>query len=178
MTTANGFTPEFRRAVARELEDLSEDILWTEKVHFAHAEAHARINLWLGLTSTISASIAAATVLTEAAPVVTGAAALIAAITAGLLTFLKPQEAELRHLTAGRQLNALRVRARQMIRIDLATSAPDDPRSWRALPAEVASEKAKIDGEAPALSGRAFDRARTKIEAGHFEHESDSTQRS
>lgn len=174
MTSADD-VQDMREAVARELQDLSEDILWTEKAHFAEAEALARTNLRLGLTSTIAASLAAATVLTEVAPVITGAAALVAAITAGLLTFLKPQEKETRHLTAGRELNALRVRARQMIRIDLARFAQPDPGSWRGFSAEVASEKARIDGDAPGLSAAAFDRARAKIEAGHFSHESDST---
>lgn len=161
-------------AVARELEDLAEDMLWTEKAHFAHAEDRARANLWLGLGSTIAASIAAATVIANIAPVVTGACALIAAIASGLLTFLKPRDAEARHLNAARQLNALRVQTRQALRIELAQAMEPDPRSWRDLARKLADEKARVDQESPGISARAFDRARKKIEAGHFQHESDS----
>ncbi|WP_100351312.1 SLATT domain-containing protein [Luteimicrobium subarcticum] len=163
----------YRDTVKRELEDLVEDMLWTEKVHFAHAENHARVNLWLGLGSTIAASVAAATVVAKSAPTVTGIAALVAAIASGLLTFLKPKDAEQRHLNVARRLGALRVRARAAVRLDLSTVFEPDPQAWRDLVKEIAVEKAKIDEDAPATSERALRRARLKISAGHFEHESD-----
>jgi hypothetical protein len=162
-----------REAVIRELNDLSEDALWTEKTHFAHAEGHARTALWLGLSSTISASAAAATVVSQAAPGISGILAVIAAITSGLLTFLKPRETEARHLSAARQLGALRVEIRQALRLDLAGAIEPDPRSWRELARKFATEKARIDQDSPATSERGSDAARKKIESGNFEHESD-----
>lgn len=173
MTAQDDGIGDFRDAVARELEDLAEDILWTEKAHFAHAENRSRVNLWVGLVSTIAASVAAATVVAEATPWVPGIAALIAAISSGLLTFLKPKDAETRHLDAGRQLGALRVRARQALHLDLSPALRPDPQSWRDLVKEIAAEKARIDQEAPGTSARAFKTARKKIEAGHFHHTSD-----
>jgi len=159
---------EFRGSLLQELQALEEDLQWTEKAHFAHAEALSRANLWLGLTATISAGIAAAAVVAEAAPVVAGLMALVAAVTSGLVTFLKPTEAEKRHLDAGRQLGALRVRTRQAIHIDMPHSS--EPASLRRLVSTITDEKAAIDQGAPGTSGRAFRRARVKIEAGHFEH--------
>lgn len=163
----------YRDTVKRELEDLAEDMLYTEKSHFAHAHSYASVNLVLGLTSTIAATVAAATVVADRAPTITGVAALIAAITSGLLTFLKPKDAEQRHLDAARQLGALRVKSREAIRLDLSAVVEPDPRAWRALVREIAVDKAKVDQDAPATSNRAFERARAKIKAGHFEHESD-----
>jgi hypothetical protein len=166
-----------REAVIRELGDLSEDAFWTEKAHFAHAEDHARTALWLGLSSTISASVAAATVVAQAGPAISGILAVIAAITSGLLTFLKPREVEARHLNAARQLGALRVEIRQALRLDLADTGVPDSRSWRELARAFATEKARIDQDSPATSKRGFDAARNKIEARNFEHESDREDR-
>lgn len=161
-------------AAKQELEALEEDLLWTEKAHFASAEVLARCNFWVGIASTVAASVAAATVLTEAAPAVTGVAALIAAIASGLLTFLKPKDAQERHLKAGRRMNALRVQIRQALRLDLSPALNPAPESLRNLAREFAQEKAQIDAEAPATSNRAFRAARKKIEAGHFQHASDT----
>lgn len=94
----------------------------TEKANLASAEVLARCNLWVGVRLTVAASIAAATVLTEAAPAVTGVAALTAAIASGLLTFLKPKDAQERHLRAGRRMNALQVQIRQALRLDLSST--------------------------------------------------------
>ncbi|WP_431837054.1 SLATT domain-containing protein [Cellulomonas sp. Y8] len=173
MSTTDDDTDALRDAIVRELEDLAEDMQWTEKTHFAHAEALDRVNLWLGLGSTISASVAAATVVGDVAPVVTGVCALLAAIASGVLTFLKPRDTATRHLNAARQLGALGVRVRQAVRIDLAPALGAEPSSWRDLAHEIAQEKARIDQDSPGTGKRAFDTARDKINAGHFEHKSD-----
>lgn len=163
-----------RAAATQELQALQEDLLWTEKAHFASAEALSRCNLWVGVTSTVAASVAAATVLADSAPAVTGVAALVAAIASGLLTFLKPKDAQERHLRAGRRMNALRVQIRQALRLDLSPALSPNPESLRDLARVFAAEKAQIDAEAPATSNRAFGSARKKIEAGHFQHAGES----
>jgi hypothetical protein len=170
MTESTSGSSEYYRAVKQELAALEEDLLWTEKAHFAAAGTLARVNFWVGVVATIAASVAAATVLADATPVVTGVAALIAAIASGLLTFLKPTEAEGHHLDAGRRLGALRVRVRQALRLDLLTPLDVEPRELRELVLGFATEKAEIDTDAPATSGRTFSTARKKIEAGHFQH--------
>ena len=127
MTESTSDSAEYYRAVKQELAALEEDLLWTEKAHFAAAETLARVNFWVGVVATIAASVAAAAVLADATPVVTGVAALIAAIASGLLTFLKPTEAEGHHLDAGRRLGALRVRVRQALRLDLLAELDVEP---------------------------------------------------
>lgn len=170
MTEATEGGKTYATAVGRELAAMEEDLLWTEKAHFAAAESLARINFVVGIVATVAASVAAAAVLADAAPVVTGIAALIAAIASGLLTFLKPTEAEGRHLDAGRKLGALRIRVRQALRLDVSNDLDLEPQKIRELVRRFAAEKAEIDQAAPGTSGRAFNTARTKINAGHFQH--------
>lgn len=159
-----------RPRVVEELQALEEDVLWTEKAHFARAETLGRANFWVGLVATVSAAGAAGTIVAERSQLVAGLAALVAAIASGLLTFLKPLDGEKRHLDAGRQLGALRVRVRQAIRLDLTPEMGATAGDLRGLVRSFAEAKAKIDADAPATSGRAFQAARKKIEAGHFQH--------
>ena len=57
--------------------------------------------------------------------VAAGLLALGAAIASGVLTFMKPERTAEQHLAAGRQLAALRVRARQALNLDLPALSPD-----------------------------------------------------
>lgn len=132
----------YRAQIARELQTLEEDLLWTEKAHFATATHYARLHLLLGLMATIAATVAAATVVAEVTPAVPGIAALVAALASGLVTFLKPQDTERRHLDAGRRLGTLRVRTRQAIDLDLDPDHGLALDAWRKLAASIAQEKA------------------------------------
>lgn len=171
MVTESGEAPDsFREQVSAELRAMEEDLLWTEKAHFATATTYARMHLWLGVVATIAAAVAAASIVAKALPVISGSAAVIAAITSGIVAFLKPQDTEQKHLAAGRRLGALRVKVRQSLNLDLHPSRPVDPDAWRASAKTFAEEKAKIDTDAPGTSNRAFQAARRKIEAGHFRH--------
>ena len=157
--------------MADELKSIQEDLLWTEKAHFATAASYARLHLTLGILATVAASVAAATVISENSPAVAVSAAVISAIASAVVTFLKPQEAEQRYLSAGRQLGALRVRVRHVIHLDLHSDQSEEPEVWRAKVKELAEDKAKIDAESPGTSNRAFRTARKKIQAGHFDHD-------
>lgn len=170
MTGPDGTPRSFRAQVADELTAIEEDLLWTEKAHFATAAFYARLHLWLGIVATAAAAVSAASIVAKAWPVISGSAAVIAAIASGIVTFLKPQDTEQKHLAAGRRLGALRVKVRQALNLDLHPSRLEQPDAWRALARTVAEEKATIDTDAPGTSNRAFQAARRKIEGGHFEH--------
>lgn len=174
-TTTNAAVLDFRVRADEELKALQEDLLWTEKAHFARAETLSRANYWMGLVATVSAAVAAGTIVAERSPLIAGLSALIAAITSGLLTFLKPPDLEKRHLDAGRRLGALRVRVRQAIRFDVSPGSSTPAHELRGLARGFADEKSKIDADSPATSGRAFNAARKKIDAGHFEHAGDTS---
>lgn len=172
--TGTGGTPGlFRDQVSAELRALEEDLLWTEKAHFATATVYARLHLWLGVVATVAAAVAAATVIAKLSPVASGSAAVVAAVASGIVTFVKPQDTEQKHSAAARRLGALRVKVRQALNLDLHPTRPEQPDSWRALARTFAEAKAAIDAEAPGTSNRAFRAARKKIEAGHFEHGAD-----
>jgi len=161
---------QYRARILRELQALEEDLLWTEKAHFATATHYARLHLILGLTATVAATVAAATVVAQTTPIIPGIAALIAALASGLVTFLKPQDTERRHLDAGRRLGALRVRTRQAIALDLDPDHGLALDAWRELAASLARDKVAADAENPGTSNRAFAAARRKIDAGNFDH--------
>jgi hypothetical protein len=160
---------DLRGRVAAELASIQEDVLYTEKAHFAAAEARGRVHLLLGLTAAVSAAVSAATIVADGSATAAGMAALISAIASGVLTFLRPEEAAQKHLDAGRDLGALRVRLRQAVSLDLAHEGvpPEDARRRAAV---LAQEKADIDRSAPALSGLAFRHAQKKIDRGDFRH--------
>lgn len=164
---------DYRLAIARELLALEEDLLYTEKAHFAAAEELQRVHLLLGLTATLSAAVSVASVVTEAGPLWSGIPALVASLASAVLTFVKPDEKAAQHLGAGRSLGQIRVRSRQHRELGLQEQAtPPNPKRWRGYVDEIGKAKAETDQSAPATSNRHFRKAQAKIQAGHFVHDS------
>ncbi|MEV8513465.1 SLATT domain-containing protein [Dactylosporangium sp. NPDC051484] len=164
-----GNSEELWRAAAREeLLQINDDLLYTEKTHFATAETLHRVNLSFGLITTVLSTAAAATIVADRSPVAAGLLALGAAILSGVLTFVKPEQAAAQHLNAGRQLGALRVRARQVANLDLPRYSQKE---LRKLIADLVEEKAKIDAASPVTTGRNFNKARQRIQGGIFDRD-------
>jgi hypothetical protein len=159
--------PEWRAAAREELLQLIDDLLYTEKTHLAAAERFSRVHLRLGLTATILATTATATSIARWSVVATALIALSAALVSAVLTFIKPERTAEQHLSAGRQLAALRVRSRQVLTLDLGrVSEAEVRRSIR----ELAREKAAVDAAAPGTSEKDFSVAR-KIARGDFQRD-------
>jgi hypothetical protein len=157
-----------RAAADEELRQLIDDMLHTEKSHMAAAERLQRAHFWVGILATVLATAAAASIVAELSKVAAGLLAVGAAIASGVLTFMKPDRRAEQHLAAGRQLSALRVRARQVVNLDLPHL------SWaetRKEIADIASEKARIDQTAPGITGKDFQIARNKITRGTFDRD-------
>jgi rubrerythrin len=155
-------------AADEELRQLIDDMLHTEKSHMAAAERLQRAHFWVGILATVLAAAAAASIVAELSKVAAGLLALGAAIASGVLTFMKPDRRAEQHLAAGRQLAALRVRARQVLNLDLQHL------SWaecRKEIADVASEKGRIDQTASGITDRDFKVARNKITKGTFDRD-------
>lgn len=164
-TTPQRHTPKRSEALASEGSQVDCDLLYTEKSHFAAAERLRWVHLWLGCVAAGASAAAAATLLREISAV-TGALALLGAIGTALLTFLKPDQQAECHLAAGRQLGALRVELRQLIRLDLGHLPEQDVRERLA---EITNRKAGIDASAPGTTERDFRAASKKIARGDFE---------
>lgn len=158
-------TPERSEALATEGSQVDCDLLYTEKAHFAAAERLRRVHLWLGCTATVASAAAAATLLKDIAAA-TGALALLGAVGTALLTFIKPDQRAEAHLAAGRQLGALRVELRQLMRLDLGRLPNQEVRDHLA---DVVTRKANIDESTPGTAERDFQAASKKIQRGDFE---------
>jgi hypothetical protein len=156
--------------VRGELARIEEDLLYTEKSHFAAAESMGMLHLGLGLTTTLCSASAATSLLAQAPTWVAGVLALVAAITSGVLTFVKPEKRASEHLQAGRALGRLRVSSRQARLVELAAREPAVAEVWVARLGDLATQKADIEGASPATSGWMFRAAQRKIQRGDFEH--------
>ena len=163
---------DVRQPVEDELNRLEEDILYTEKGHFAASSEHGRVHLILGLLATITSAIAATTIIGKSDPWIPGILALIAAVASAVLTFVKPDERAAQHLQSGRALGALRVRIRQTRAIELPADNAVDAATWKATIEDLTTQKADIDSAAPPVSDRIFKKAQQKIRQGDFKHDS------
>ena len=159
------------QSIRGELARLEEDLLYTEKSHFAAAESMGMLHLGLGLTTTLCSASAATSLIAEAPTWVAGILALAAAITSGVLTFVKPEKRASEHLQAGRALGRLRVNSRQARLVELAAARGTTVAGvWVARLGDLATQKADIEGASPATSGWMFRAAQRKIQRGDFEH--------
>lgn len=152
-----------------EIEMLDEDIFWTEKSHFAAAGDGRALNFALGGIATIGAALATVGFVTSSFPVVAGISAGTATLASALVTFVRPTAEAQKHSAAAKALNALRVKLRQYLLFDFADEV-EDPERWRTVLAELAADKAAIDGPAPHVSNFAMWRAGRRIRARKFAH--------
>jgi hypothetical protein len=103
--------------------------------------------------------------------IISGVLALVAFLASAVVTFVEPEEKASQHLTAGRALGALRVRARQHRELDPHEQATLDQSRWRVYADDLSAAKAQADAAAPALSERRFRQARHKIRANRYKHD-------
>jgi hypothetical protein len=157
--------PTRKDALATEGSQVSCDLLYSEKIHFAAAEEQQKVHVIIGLGAAASSAAAAATVFADF-PVVAGVLALIGAVGAALLTFLKPDKRAEHHLAVGRQLGALRVELRHLMRLDLGYEPDGRVRDGLS---DITGRKAEIDGTAPGTAERHYRAAKKKIDRGDFD---------
>jgi len=155
---------DIKPAVASELQQLQNDVLWTEKGHFASASTLTGMRLVLGILATVGATAAAATVFADA-PTIAGVLALVSALFSGLLTFLKPEERASQHLSSARRLNVLGIDIRQTLTLDVPTL---EVAKLRSHVSEIARRKAEIDESAPHISNVSIRWAGRQIGRGDY----------
>jgi len=165
MSDGRSVRPTRAETLAAEGSQVSCDLLYSEKIHFAAAEELQKVHFALGLVAAAASVAAAATVLADER-VVAGVLALVGAVGTALLTFLKPDKRAEDHLAVGRQLGALRVELRQLMKLDLGF-VPDQ--QVRDRMGEISQRKAEIDSTAPGTAERHYRKAKTKIDRGDFE---------
>jgi len=146
--------------IAVEADRLSEDVLWSEKQHFAMATVWRRMHLLLGIPSAIMAALAGLSALQDR-PILAAALALASAVVTSLLTFLEPDRAGARHHRAGVGYSALRGKLRRFQLIDLSPGAL--PNNARERLEEFATEKTSLMETAPHIGGISYALARKSI---------------
>ncbi len=130
----------FREQVEAELRRLQEDVLWTEKAHFATATSYARLHCgWASSLRSQRLSPPRPSSGEAAPPWRLGRGPGRSRLGRGGL----PQAPRHRDvvLTTGRRLGSLRVKVRQTLNLDLHPSQPERPDVWRALAASLAEER-------------------------------------
>jgi hypothetical protein len=159
---------ELRDAVEEELRQLLDEVLYTEKTHFAAAERLRQSHRRLGLMSMAMSTVAAATIVAERSPTVAALCALAAAISSGVLTFTKPANTAEQHLSAAHRLASLRVQLRHALKLDQLTY-PVETMVGRIE--ELSAQKAEIDQGAPGTEQKDYKTASGKIRAGTYERD-------
>jgi hypothetical protein len=157
-----------RTAIREELLQMQDDLLYTEKTHFAAAEHFRRIHRTLGIVTTVMSTAAAATIVADLGEAPAGILALLAAILTAVMTFMAPEKSAEQHLGAGRQLGSLRVRLRQVIHLDLPALPVGE---LRQVVKDLTTEKVAIDGASPGTVAKHFNAARSTIKAGIFDRD-------
>jgi hypothetical protein len=166
--TTGGHMNALADALRAELAHMTSDLIHTEKAHFAAAQKHLRLHRVLGLVATVAGALAAAAIVSETNQTAAALLALVASLSSGVVTFVKPQEKAQQHLDAGRDLGALRVQVRQTHDLDLVAGTPDALAHAREAARRYAQEKAAIDRAAPAITDATYRTGKAKIDAGDF----------
>jgi hypothetical protein len=156
-----------RGAIREELLQLQDDLLHTEKAHFAAAERLRPLGRWLAGGAAVC-SVAAAASLFASVTLVTGLLNLIAAVTTSVLATMRFEGLTQEHQAAGRQLGALRVRVRHVVTLDVERLSVEDLRDFVET---VSTDKGSVDSTSPPIAQRDYNTARTRIQAGTFDRD-------
>jgi len=158
-----------RDDILEELRKLFVDIEYTEKAHFAAAEQLRALHYVLGGTAAVTSAMASAAIV-KSSGTIGAVLALISALAAALLTFVKPQGVAEQHVACGRELGDLKRRVGQCRTLDGNPASGRTDAELRADVADFTAEKHAMHQGAPTTGPIAFWRAQRKMNAGHFDH--------
>jgi hypothetical protein len=92
---------------------LQEDVLWSEKAHFAMATVWRRAHYWLGIPSALLAAFAGVSAL-KLSPELAAVLAALSVLLTSLLTFLQPEKRATEHHQTGIAYSDLRGKLRRL----------------------------------------------------------------
>lgn len=153
-----------------ELGSLEVDAHYSERTHFCAAEHFKVIHYAFGLTAAIGS---AATALSAVKDHTTLAAILatITAVASAIVAFVQPAAVAERHVSCGRNLNALKLRVRQAKNIAGHPHSGVTDLDLQTMLGELTQQKADLTTDAPTTGPIAFWRAQRKFQAGHYDTE-------
>lgn len=148
---------------------IEEDSNLSAKGHFCAAKRWARTNFWLGLISTILASLAGASAIFSGyhgVPLVTiiaGLFSLFAGTLAAIITFINPNRKSSSHFNSGNNYNELRNDARIFHRIVINNLRENDAKEKLQL---LNGRRNELNKRSDQIPDWAFKKARKGIEEG------------
>lgn len=157
---------QWRVAMREELEQLEDDLHYTERTYFETAGYYRRVHDIGGIAAAVLATASGAAVIVSWSSTFAAVAALFAALLSTVLTFMRPDRQAAQYLTAGRDLAELRTRLRHVTKIDLPRAEFAEMRD--ALE-DLRAAKSSAVMRLPPTSDRHFIRARQRIQAGLYD---------
>lgn len=138
--------------IRKEAERLEEDVVHSEKAHFAMATLWGWMHYILGVPAAISAAAAGISVVKES-PGWSIAFSVTATILTALMTFLDTERARSDHFISGVRYSALRGKLRRFYNID---SGEEDMPATQGKIHQLATEKTTIQETARHTGGLAY----------------------
>ncbi len=148
-------------AVIREASEIEEESKVLAEAHFQSAGKWSKINLWLGIPTTVLAGITGVTALSEIIPdadtrgVVSGVLAIIVAAFTAISTFLDSSGRAAAHQAAASQYRQLRRRISLLKDVDFPLRNMDADHVTNTLVKElrtIASQISEVDQASPQIS--------------------------
>lgn len=161
-----------RDPIAAEASRIHEDAEYTGQANFIASVWLSRVNLLLGIPTTLIAAAAGAFALSNHTSVA-GALAVAAALTAALQTFVGATERAQRRQRSGTAYTQLRNEARIFLRVDLPHLTPEEAREGLRV---LAGRRDELNQENVPVPEWLFKRAQKKIGRGDLEHAVDQPQ--
>lgn len=165
---------KFTKAIMDEAHRLEEDCKYSSKGHFNSSSLWSLMHYTLGISA---ACFAAISILSPWPDFLSGyfspqASAMLAALSASILTFVNPGQYIDAHKNSAEKLNAVKSQFRRLREIDcLAGDATDH----RAILDDLCNNKDRINANAPKVLWFAYQLARLGIWMGEADHAIDKS---
>ena len=137
--------------IRKEAERLEEDVLYSEKSHYAMATLWGRAHYALGIPSAVAAACSGVSAINEQPDLAVGAS-VVAVVLASLMTFLDTERRRSDHFLAGNRYASLRGELRRFRNITMAAQ----PNEAVSKIMHFGSEKRTIQEAAPHVGGLAY----------------------
>ena len=162
MTSPPRQQDELIKALAAEAARIEEDTLHSSKGHFNAGALWSKVHIGLGLPAAILAAWAGMEAFSDN-PQLTSLLAILAAGLGAVSTFLNPSDKATAHKNAGRELNALKNKARHFREIDLLLADPSEAAKTLKT---LSIHRDEFNSVSPDIPRWAYEMAKKDIDSG------------
>lgn len=153
-------------AIIAEAKRIEENCLYTSKSHFAVAHFWGKLNLWVGIPTSILSAITGTLVFSNFSnlDIIAGILSIVVTISTGLTTFLDPKDKSYLHLAAGNNYDSLLTNARIFWTIDARTEPSID--KLRNKLEQLSQQRDGLNRNSPQPPRWAYNKAKRGINNG------------